>query len=488
MSEYRCLDCCSPNHSKPYAAECIRFLGSMVTSLAARLSEVEARQAPIVDWERIDRVAREVESWPEWKQRGAGLSGRAVPAPAAPPVEPMVGPITRRCQEAFERGVAALTPEQREDAGIGEKCPSENRCKKANCFRASCHVSASLTTAAPEKPVRKYVPLCMKCGSGATGFTCSPDDPILDCHLCGFRSRGRLFAPGQAPEKPGRVSTPEAYEAMRAALAADAGYRHTWVANIAMVLHDRHGITGYAERNAAGEDIMNRCFPLDPPTKPESSNPSKSSNTSPEPPGAEPACTSASAFWCPRCGDCKCPRKPDGDSDLDDRDCPLHGYRSNHPEPPPPAAPQGTGEAVSHERAAGLLQQICDLLQQICDYDNEDELGAALFLLGRYIAQREAAEKTLNAVHAVNGKLAAELAALRAAAGPSDGSARLARLRGAGWMVAVHNDYRKDRRSYTFWLLTHADGRWVKGEAETDEEALKMCETAAGPVETKEKD
>lgn len=44
-------------------------------------------------------------------------------------------------------------------------------------------------------------------------------------------------------------------------------------------------------------------------------------------------------------------------------------------------------------------------------------------------------------------------------------------LRKKGWTVAVHNDYRLDGKQYTFWLMTKGD-RCVKGEGETDEEAL----------------
>lgn len=45
-------------------------------------------------------------------------------------------------------------------------------------------------------------------------------------------------------------------------------------------------------------------------------------------------------------------------------------------------------------------------------------------------------------------------------------------LRDAGWMVAVHNDYRQSGRSMTFWLFTHPDGRWLKGEADSDRQAV----------------
>lgn len=49
---------------------------------------------------------------------------------------------------------------------------------------------------------------------------------------------------------------------------------------------------------------------------------------------------------------------------------------------------------------------------------------------------------------------------------------RLARFRDAGWNVAVHNDYWQHGMRSTFWLFTHPNGRWVRGEGATDDEAL----------------
>lgn len=46
-------------------------------------------------------------------------------------------------------------------------------------------------------------------------------------------------------------------------------------------------------------------------------------------------------------------------------------------------------------------------------------------------------------------------------------------LRHAGWRVAVHNDYNYKGRVFTFWLLTHPTGVFVKGEGATDLEALR---------------
>lgn len=48
-------------------------------------------------------------------------------------------------------------------------------------------------------------------------------------------------------------------------------------------------------------------------------------------------------------------------------------------------------------------------------------------------------------------------------------------LRDAGWMVAVHNDYRLAGVAHTFWLFTHPDGHWAKGEGRTDAEALAVA-------------
>lgn len=57
----------------------------------------------------------------------------------------------------------------------------------------------------------------------------------------------------------------------------------------------------------------------------------------------------------------------------------------------------------------------------------------------------------------------------------------LAKIRYAGWSVAVHNDYRQAGEAMTFWLFTHPDGRWAKGEARTDPDALIEAMKAIGP-------
>lgn len=46
-------------------------------------------------------------------------------------------------------------------------------------------------------------------------------------------------------------------------------------------------------------------------------------------------------------------------------------------------------------------------------------------------------------------------------------------IRGMGWAVAVHNDYRLNGEDHTFWLFTK-DDRAAKGEGRTDEDALQI--------------
>jgi len=57
-------------------------------------------------------------------------------------------------------------------------------------------------------------------------------------------------------------------------------------------------------------------------------------------------------------------------------------------------------------------------------------------------------------------------------------------IRVAGWMVAVHNDYRQDSELHTFWLFTKGD-RAVKGEGKSDAEALNEVRRKLG-IDTKE--
>ena len=42
-------------------------------------------------------------------------------------------------------------------------------------------------------------------------------------------------------------------------------------------------------------------------------------------------------------------------------------------------------------------------------------------------------------------------------------------LRGKGWLVGIHNDYKLKGKFFTFWLFTHSGtGKFFKGEGESD--------------------
>lgn len=58
-------------------------------------------------------------------------------------------------------------------------------------------------------------------------------------------------------------------------------------------------------------------------------------------------------------------------------------------------------------------------------------------------------------------------------------------IRAAGWMVAVHNDYRLHGENHTFWLFTKGD-RCVKGEGRTDADALNLVRQALREVKAQE--
>ena len=51
-----------------------------------------------------------------------------------------------------------------------------------------------------------------------------------------------------------------ARKTMRDAFDKDPDFKMGYIANIAMRLHDHHGITNYDKRNAAAEDILELIF------------------------------------------------------------------------------------------------------------------------------------------------------------------------------------------------------------------------------------
>ncbi len=55
-------------------------------------------------------------------------------------------------------------------------------------------------------------------------------------------------------------------------------------------------------------------------------------------------------------------------------------------------------------------------------------------------------------------------------------------LRALGWVVAIHNDYVLNGELYTFYLLTKGN-HFVKGEAQTDVEALAICRYQADELD-----
>ena len=56
----------------------------------------------------------------------------------------------------------------------------------------------------------------------------------------------------------------EAKQVMAEFLSKDEGLYISYQANIAMLLHDRHGITDYEKRNAAADEILSLIFSLPP--------------------------------------------------------------------------------------------------------------------------------------------------------------------------------------------------------------------------------
>ena len=52
----------------------------------------------------------------------------------------------------------------------------------------------------------------------------------------------------------------KARKVFRDAFDKDPDFKLTYVANIAMLLHDHHGITDFDKRNAAAEDILKLVF------------------------------------------------------------------------------------------------------------------------------------------------------------------------------------------------------------------------------------
>jgi hypothetical protein len=52
----------------------------------------------------------------------------------------------------------------------------------------------------------------------------------------------------------------KARKVMRDAFEKDEDFKESYIANIAMLLHDRHGIRNYEKRNAAAKEILELVF------------------------------------------------------------------------------------------------------------------------------------------------------------------------------------------------------------------------------------
>lgn len=48
--------------------------------------------------------------------------------------------------------------------------------------------------------------------------------------------------------------------------------------------------------------------------------------------------------------------------------------------------------------------------------------------------------------------------------------------------MGVHNDYRQDGIDMTFYLLTHPNGTFVKGEGRSDMDALMQCDATISSI------
>ena len=46
-------------------------------------------------------------------------------------------------------------------------------------------------------------------------------------------------------------------------------------------------------------------------------------------------------------------------------------------------------------------------------------------------------------------------------------------LKERGWLIAVHSQHKRDGLPYSSWLFIHPNGRWIKGEGHSDEQAVQ---------------
>lgn len=143
----------------------------------------------------------------------------------------------------------------------------------------------------------------------------------------------------------------------------------------------------------------------------------------------------------------------------------MHGYGNKI---------KGRDEAMSAEQGNDRELMSCPQcgakLEMYYSLPEGKELSGADNEISITIRGQEQVAIVMKALHAA-GFVHAQ-GAPAAEAQPANVAERVQKLRDGGWMVAVHNDYRQDGKLRTFWLFVR-DGRAVKGEGDTDAEALE---------------
>lgn len=86
-------------------------------------------------------------------------------------------------------------------------------------------------------------------------------------------------------------------------------------------------------------------------------------------------CTGVAASWCPRCGDCNCPRNNDGERMAESDDCPLHGSSSQHAIEQPV---EGWVRAMARGRAIEMKSGAAELRATWPGNSSVERLAAAL--------------------------------------------------------------------------------------------------------------
>lgn len=140
--------------------------------------------------------------------------------------------------------------------------------------------------------------------------------------------------------------------------------------------------------------------------------------------------------------------------------------------PPLNGGEEGAREVVADRIGGGSTFNREDRLEMA------DDILAALATLN--VQGGEADRMRPETKAALDQRLAGKPGAVDALNGQGGGDG-LTTLRADGWRVAVHNDYRLNGEDYTFWLFTHPDGRWIKGEGRTDNEAILAALSVSAP-------